>query len=198
MSFGSIASARTIATRCCCPPESRSGNSSALSARPIGCEQLRARSSASRLRQPERLARREHDVLEHRHVREEVVRLEDDPDLLPQRVHVDLRAGERLAVDDDRPLVDPLEEVDAAQQRRLARARRADQADDLVHVDVEVDPVEHLEVAEALRTPCSETKWPFCAHTACARSRRSRCRDEVVGEPRERDREDDEEDRRDR
>ena len=35
ISFGSIASARTIATRCCWPPESRSGNSSAFSRRPM-------------------------------------------------------------------------------------------------------------------------------------------------------------------
>ena len=34
-SFGSIASALAIATRCCCPPDRRSGYSSALSARPI-------------------------------------------------------------------------------------------------------------------------------------------------------------------
>ena len=36
-------------------------------------------------RQAERLARRERDVLEHRHVREQVERLEDDADLAAQR-----------------------------------------------------------------------------------------------------------------
>src|SRR4029077_10835522 len=35
ISFGSIARARTIATRCCCPPERRSGNSWALSSSPM-------------------------------------------------------------------------------------------------------------------------------------------------------------------
>ena len=37
-----------------------------------------------------------------------------------------------VAVDDDPPGVDRLEQVDAAQERRLAAPRRADQADDLV------------------------------------------------------------------
>ena len=41
-------------------------------------------------------------------------------------------AGDLVPVDDDPPLVDRLEQVDAAQQRRLPRAGRADQADDLV------------------------------------------------------------------
>src|SRR4051794_2114835 len=45
MTFGSIASARAIATRCCCPPERRSGYSSALSARPIRSSSSRATAS---------------------------------------------------------------------------------------------------------------------------------------------------------
>ena len=46
--------------------------------------------------------------------------------------------------------VDRLEQVDAAQQRRLAGAGRADQADDLVLGDREVDPAQHLVLAERL------------------------------------------------
>ena len=42
------------------------------------------------------------------------------------------------------------EEVDAAQQRRLARAGRADDAHDLSAVDGQVDAREDLEVAERL------------------------------------------------
>ena len=176
ISFGPVASARTIATRCCWPPERRSGNSSALSSRPIWRRSARAWPSACRARDPERLARRERHVLEHRHVREQVVRLEDDPDLLAQPVDVDLRPGDRLAVDDDRAGVDLLEEVDAAQQRRLPGARRADQADDLVLADVEIDPVQDLEIVEALASrPAARRSGAVRAHTACARSRRSRC-----------------------
>ena len=49
-----------------------------------------------------------------------------------------------------RPAVDRLEQVDAAEERRLARARRADQADDLVLGEREVDAPQHLEPAERL------------------------------------------------
>src|SRR5581483_6490285 len=46
ISCGFIASARTIATRCCWPPDSRSGYSPALSARPKRARRARASSSA--------------------------------------------------------------------------------------------------------------------------------------------------------
>ena len=49
-----------------------------------------------------------------------------------------------------RPPFDRLEQVDAPEQGRLARARRADQADDLVLVDLEVDAPQNLERAERL------------------------------------------------
>ena len=55
-----------------------------------------------------------------------------------------------LACDDDPARVDRLEQVDAAQERRLPRAGGADQADDLVLGDVEVDPAQHLVLAERL------------------------------------------------
>ena len=118
------------------------------------------------------LPRRQHDVLEHRHVREEVVGLEDDADLAAQRVHVDVAVGDLVAVDDDAALVDPLEQVDAAQERRLAGARRADQADDVVPLDLERHVVEHAQVAERLRDLVELDE----AHVAPARSRRSRVR----------------------
>ena len=77
---GSIASARAIATRCCWPPERRSGYSSILSASPTRS------SSASRLLacllrlRPSTLLLREADVLERRLVREQVELLEDHAD----------------------------------------------------------------------------------------------------------------------
>src|SRR5262245_56557216 len=52
MSSGFIASARTIATRCCWPPESRSGKSSRLSARPKRSSRPTPSPSASRLDMP--------------------------------------------------------------------------------------------------------------------------------------------------
>ena len=81
-------------------------------------------------------------------MREEVERLEDDPDPAAQLVDVDVACGDLDAADDDPAGLDRLEQVDAAQQRRLAGARGADQADDLVLGDVEVDPAQHLELAE--------------------------------------------------
>ena len=72
---------------------------------------------------------RERDVAENRHVREEVVGLEDDPDLPPHPVLVHARRRDLVAVDHDPPGVDRLDQVDAAKERRLPRARCADQAD---------------------------------------------------------------------
>ena len=94
-----------------------------------------ARSSASAVPEPEHLPRRERHVLHHRHVREQVEALEDDADVLAQRVHVDAAPGDAVAVDADLAALDRLEPVDAAQQRRLPAARRPDEAHDLVLVD---------------------------------------------------------------
>ena len=128
-------------------------------------------------RVPEHLPRRERDVLEHGHVREEVVGLEDDPDPSSQGVDVHLPVRQVEAVEDDPAFVDTFEQVDAAQERRLARARSADQTDDLVLVDCEVDPIEDEVVAKPLRHPF-ELDEGRCgrAHPASARSRSSRSR----------------------
>ena len=149
-SSGCIASARTIATRCCWPPDSRSGNSSRLSARPNRSSRLGRLGLGLGARRLEDLARRQRHVVEDRHVREQVERLEDDPDPPADAVDVDASGGDLLALDDDPSGVDRLEEVDAAQQRRLAAPRRADQADDLVLGDLEVDAAQDLEVPERL------------------------------------------------
>jgi len=50
--------------------------------------------------------------------------------------------GDLLTVQLDAAVVLGLQQVDAAQQRRLARPRRADEDDDLVRRDVQVEPVE--------------------------------------------------------
>ena len=124
-------------------------------------------------RLPARLARCERDVLQHRHVREQVVGLEDDADLLSQLVDVRLVDGQVLAVERDRAGVDRLEQVDAAEQRRLARARGADQADDVVQAHLEADVLEHLVVEEGLPDVLDVDE--AVVHAA-ARSRASRWR----------------------
>ena len=94
-----------------------------------------------------------------RHVREEVEGLEDDPDPAAHAVDVDAAGGDLLAADDDPARVDRLEQVDAAQERRLARAGGADQADDLVLGEREVDAAEHLELAERLVDALDRSAW---------------------------------------
>ena len=60
------------------------------------------------------------------------------------------RLGHALAVEPDLALVDRHQAVDAAQQRGLAAAGRADDGDDLALADVEIDVAEDLERAVAL------------------------------------------------
>ena len=195
---GSIASARAIATRCCWPPESRSGYSFSLSAEADPVEQRLALRARLALGSVEHRPLRQRDVLERALVREEVELLKDHPDPPADVVDVvgRLRLGELAALEEDLAAVGGLEQVDAAQQRALARAAGADDADDLPRRDVEVDPAQDL---EACRSSCGRP--PGAAST---RPRRSRYRplelgllagDQPVDEAGERDRQQEEEDR---
>ena len=83
-------------------------------------------------------------------MREEVERLKDDPDLAPDAVYVYAPRCDLLAEDGDTTALDRLEQVDAAKERRLPRARGADQADDLVLGELEVDPAQHFVPPEPL------------------------------------------------
>src|SRR5205085_2335389 len=90
-----------------------------------------------------------------------------------------LLVGDVLPVDDDLALLDALQPVDAAEERRLAGAGRADEAHDVVLGDVEVDLVEHAQRPEPLAHAAHvhEGRIAVAAHTAqnaWARSRRSR------------------------
>ncbi len=87
--------------------------------------------------------RRQRDVGQRGHVGEQVERLEHHAHRLPGRIGVDARVADVAAVEQDLAVVDVLEQVDAPQQRRLSRPRRADQHHHLVLADVEVDTVEH-------------------------------------------------------
>src|SRR5207253_1360755 len=90
------------------------------------------------------------DVLQHGHVREQVVALEHDADVLAEPVDVDATTTDPLTVDADLTVLDRLERVDAPQHRALATARRPDQAHDLVLVDAEVDALQHVVTTEPL------------------------------------------------
>ena len=89
------------------------------------------------------------------------------------------RAGDLLAADDDAARVDRLEQVDAAQQGRLAGAGRADQADDLVLLEREVDAAQHLELAERLVHVLHAERLAHASLPACCR-RRSRATSQSV------------------
>ncbi len=61
-----------------------------------------------------------------------------------------LASADPIAVEADLAAFDGLQLVDAAQQRRLAAAGGADQADHLVQVDIEIDAAQHRVRAERL------------------------------------------------
>ena len=74
---------------------------------------------------------RERAVVEHIHVVEQVKALEHHTDVLAQLVDVAALGREVLAVEPDVARVRGLEQVEAAQEGRLARTRGADNGDDL-------------------------------------------------------------------
>ena len=121
---GRLARARATATRCCCPPESSDGRCFRRFLQPHGLDDV-VEPGGVGLAAGE--ARRERDVLRRRERRDEVERLEDEPDAvaaqLRQLAVVELRD---VGVTDEhgarRQVVEP---GDAVHQRRLARARRA-------------------------------------------------------------------------
>jgi hypothetical protein len=94
--------------------------------------------------------RAEQDVLEHGQVREQVERLEHQAKPAPDAHRVHRGVGDDLAVQEHVAVVDLVEQVDAAQQRRLARPGRSDQRDRLVLGDGEVDAAEDRRVAVGL------------------------------------------------
>src|SRR5690625_3823204 len=96
------------------------------------------------------LDRAERDVLEDRLVREQVERLEDHPDVGAQLGECLALLRQLVTVDGDTAVVDRLQAIDRAAQRRLTRAGRADHDDDLAGCDVQVHIAEYVEVCEPL------------------------------------------------
>jgi hypothetical protein len=112
-------------------------------------EELGDRRGQVLLRFPEHPAGREHDVLRRRHVGKEVEGLKDDADAGADRLWIAAGFGYVLPVEVDRAVVDGLQQVHAAQERRLARPRRADQADHLPLAHAQVHAPADRVVAEA-------------------------------------------------
>src|SRR5258706_6185068 len=89
----------------------------------------------------------ERDVVADRPVEEEIL-LENDADLTSQPRDVDHR--EIDAVDQDPPALWHVETLDELGDRRFARARRADNPDDLPGRDSEVDLMQHVRAIGAI------------------------------------------------
>ena len=141
-SLGSNTSARASATRCCWPPESWPGRRwrkpsswTMSSARPI----RRSISALASLR----TSSGKGEVLRHRHVREQGVVLEHDADVAPVRRHV----VDRPAVENDLALGHRLEAGEHHEAGGLARARRAEQRQELAPRDVEAELLHHQGLA---------------------------------------------------
>jgi hypothetical protein len=131
-------------------------------------------------RLPQHLSRRQRDVLEDGHMREEIEGLEDDPDVPPHAVRVHSRRGDLLALDEDAPRGDRLGQVDAPEKRRLSRARGANQADDLVLGEGQVDALQHLGSVEGLAQGFDPKSLTHRAAPRASRLRRSRATSQSV------------------
>ena len=92
-------------------------------------------------------AERKQHVLQHRHVREQRVGLEHQPDVALLR----RRFGDVAAADEDAARGRPVEAGDQRQQRRLARAARPQDGDELALRHREIDLVRRRDRAVALR-----------------------------------------------
>ena len=91
-------------------------------------------------------AQPEGDVLEHRHVAEQRIVLEDEADLPLAGADV----VDALAAEAQRAGIGKIEPGEDAQQRRLARARGAEQRDELAILDRQADAAQRFEAAELL------------------------------------------------
>ncbi len=143
---GLLASARAIATRWRCPPESAAGRTFAFSGMPT-------RSSSSCARCAPLLARdagvehRQLDVADDGRLREQVVLLEDEADLLVADRR-ELAPGEpfhALAVEGVGSARRLVQAAQDRHERGLAGARRADQRDELAALDLEVDAPQRVD-----------------------------------------------------
>ena len=152
--WGSVTSARAMATRLRMPPEISAGYLWPISAEPdLRQRLLRPRQELGR-GQPAALPERESDVLEHGQRVEERAALEHDPVALADLVEGPAAEGRHvLAVDDHAAGVGPDQAEQVPEQHRLAAAAAADDDHQLGRRDLEVDAAEDLLAPEALAEP---------------------------------------------
>ena len=93
---------------------------------------------------------RQRDVLLHRLVREDVEVLEHHAHVLAQLVDVGALGGQLGALVEHLALLRDFQKVQAAQERALAGAGRADDGNDLALLNLFVDALQHVQLAEGL------------------------------------------------
>jgi hypothetical protein len=158
--LGSIASARPRSTRFCSPPDRRLAIVLDLEKVDDPLDHLamrqfllQRRPDPHHLRDDARAhleAAASHDVVEHAHALEEREALERP--CHPRLRHlVRIHPRERLAAEDDAPLLRGVDTVDDVEHRALAGAVGADDRPDLVLANVERDIGERLDAAERER-----------------------------------------------
>ena len=137
MMAGRAASARATPTRWRCPPTARPDTRLAnLRRQTHEREQLRdARGDVAFV--PAEQPRRDADVLRHRHMRKQADALKDVADSPPQLIR--RPRARRLTIDEHLARVRLEQAVDHLERRRLARARLADDRDELPRIDSQVD-----------------------------------------------------------
>src|SRR5665213_4046823 len=81
-------------------------------------------------------------------MRKQVEALEHHSGALPKQVEIRAWCGDLDAIDDDTAGLHGLETIDAAQHRRLARARPADHGDDFALVERQRDALQHFDGSE--------------------------------------------------
>ena len=99
---------------------------------------------------PQELHRADRQIVQHGHVFEEVEILEDHSHFPPQGVGIVPRIEDVPSVHPDMAAGRTLQQVQAAEKRALARARRPDDRDDLAPLDLSVDILQDDGLSEAL------------------------------------------------
>ena len=93
---------------------------------------------------------RKHDVLFDRQVREQIELLEHHTQMRTHLVEVDTLGAHVHALNDNRATRGMLQTIDAAKHRRLARARGAQDYNDLTLVNIQIDIAQDHVVAKGL------------------------------------------------
>ena len=157
---GSCTSARTIAARCCMPPDSSIRIALAKSCRPTSSSRSSAPAAGSAIAQLAELDRQQH-VVDHRPPRQQHRRLEHDG-------RFGARPAQRFAVEFDRSRRIGQQPGQHLEQRRFPAAALADDRDELAVVDLEIEILERRHLVRFAAPYVLET--PRATMSGCALS----------------------------